>query len=85
MKAKYVLLALGWILVWGINTAMAAPPLQTDAGGEYSLLVPRGQLMDAVNALRAEGCNAPATTQDADYVFDTLNPLYAALQAQLPD
>lgn len=57
----------------------------TDAGGEYSLLVPRGQLMDAVNALRAEGCNAPATTQDADYVFDTVNPLYAALQAQLPD
>ena len=57
----------------------------TDAGGEYSLLVPRGQLMDAVNALRAEGCSAPATTQDADYVFDTVNPLYAALQAQLPD
>ncbi len=57
----------------------------TDAGGEYSLLVPRGQLMDAVNALRAEGCNAPATTQDADYVFDTVNPLYAALKAQLPD
>jgi ATP phosphoribosyltransferase len=57
----------------------------TDAGGEYSLLVPRGQLMDAVNALRAEGCDAPATTQDADYVFDTVNPLYAALKAQLPD
>ncbi len=57
----------------------------TDAGGEYSLLVPRGQLMDAVSALRSEGCNAPATTQDADYVFDTVNPLYAALKAQLPD
>ena len=56
----------------------------TDAGGEYSLLVPRGALMDAVTALRAEGCNAPATTQDADYVFDTANPLYAALAEQLP-
>ena len=55
----------------------------TDAGGEYSLLVPRGQLMDAVATLRAEGCNAPATTQDADYVFDTANPLYAALAEQL--
>ena len=55
----------------------------TDAGGEYSLLVPRGQLMDAVATLRAEGCNAPATTQDADYVFDTANPLYAALAEHL--
>ena len=56
----------------------------TDAGGEYSLLVPRGQLMDAVATLRAEGSNAPATTQDADYVFDTANPLYAGLVEQLP-
>jgi ATP phosphoribosyltransferase len=56
----------------------------TDAGGEYSLLVPRGQLMDAVATLRAEGCNAPATTQDADYVFDTANPLYAALAIACP-
>jgi ATP phosphoribosyltransferase len=55
----------------------------TDAGGEYSPLVPRGQLMDAVATLRAEGCNAPATTQDADYVFDTANPLYAALAERL--
>jgi ATP phosphoribosyltransferase len=56
----------------------------TDTGGEYSLLVPRSQLMDAVTALRAEGCDAPATTQDADYVFDTANSLYAALADQLP-
>lgn len=55
-----------------------------DAGGEYSILVPRGQLMEAIAALRAEGCEAPATTQDADYVFDTANPLYAALAEQLP-
>lgn len=56
----------------------------TDQGGEYSLLVPRGKLMDAIASLRAEGCEAPATTQDADYVFDTANPLYAALAQQLP-
>jgi hypothetical protein len=40
--------------------------------------------MDTVASLRAQGCEAPATTQDADYVFDTANPLYAALVAQLP-
>ena len=56
----------------------------TDSGGEFSLLVPRGQLMDAIATLRAEGCDAPATTQDADYVFDTANPLYAALVEHLP-
>lgn len=56
----------------------------TDAGGEYSLLVPRARLMEAIAGLRAEGCDAPATTQDADFVFDTANPLFAALAAKLP-
>jgi hypothetical protein len=56
----------------------------TDANGEYALLCPRPKLMDAIAALRAHGCDAPATTQDADYVFDTANPLYAALSAALP-
>src|SRR5262249_10225884 len=55
----------------------------TDANGEYSLLCPRQKLMDAIASLRAQGCDAPATTQDADYVFDTVNPLYAALSAAL--
>jgi ATP phosphoribosyltransferase len=55
----------------------------TDAGGEYSILCPRPRLMDAIASLRAQGCNAPATTQDADYVFDTANPLYAALETAL--
>ena len=27
----------------------------------------------------------PATTQDTDYVFDTANPLYAALAEQLAE
>jgi hypothetical protein len=40
--------------------------------------------MDAIASLRAAGCEAPATTQDADYVFDTANPLYAALAEKLP-
>jgi ATP phosphoribosyltransferase len=55
----------------------------TDAGGEYSILCPRPKLMDAIASLRAQGCDAPATTQDADYVFDTANPLYAALETVL--
>ncbi|HWD28629.1 MAG TPA: ATP phosphoribosyltransferase [Rhizomicrobium sp.] len=54
-----------------------------DGSGEVSILVPRPRLMDAVNALRAAGCDAPATTHDADYVFDTRNPLYAALASAL--
>ncbi len=54
-----------------------------DAGGEYVILCPRPRLMDAIASLRAQGCDAPATTQDADYVFDTANPLYAALAAAL--
>jgi ATP phosphoribosyltransferase len=56
----------------------------TGRDGEYSLLVPRARLMDAIASLRAEGCEAPATTQDADYVFDTANTLYAALAQKLP-
>jgi len=55
----------------------------TDAGGEYSILCPRPRLMEAIASLRAQGCDAPATTQDADYVFDTANPLYASLAAAL--
>lgn len=55
----------------------------TDASGEYAILVPRAKLMSAIAALRSAGCEAPATTHDADYVFDTLNPLYQALLAQL--
>jgi ATP phosphoribosyltransferase len=55
----------------------------SESSGEFSLLTPRVKLMDAINALRAAGCNAPATTHDADYVFDTANPLYAALERAL--
>jgi ATP phosphoribosyltransferase len=55
----------------------------SDGSGEVSILVPRPRLMEAINALRAAGCDAPATTHDADYVFDTRNPLYAALASAL--
>ncbi|MEI9994265.1 MAG: ATP phosphoribosyltransferase [Rhizomicrobium sp.] len=54
-----------------------------DGSGEFSLLCPRPKLMNAIATLRAQGCDAPATTQDADYVFDTANPLYAGLAAML--
>jgi ATP phosphoribosyltransferase len=54
-----------------------------DASGEYVILCPRPRLMDAIASLRAQGCAAPATTQDADYVFDTTNPLYADLSVAL--
>ncbi|MEJ1968497.1 MAG: ATP phosphoribosyltransferase [Rhizomicrobium sp.] len=56
----------------------------TDAGGEYAILCPRPKLMNAIASLRAQGVDAPATTQDADYVFDTANPLFAGLNAALP-
>jgi len=55
----------------------------TDPTGEYAILCPRQKLMDAIASLRKQGCDAPATTQDADYVFDTANPLYASLAAVL--
>jgi ATP phosphoribosyltransferase len=73
-------------LLEGLARSVGATVLSrpTDAGGEYSLLVPRAQLMDAITTLRAQGCDAPATTQDTDYVFDTVNPLYEALAKQLP-
>ncbi|MBV9541713.1 MAG: ATP phosphoribosyltransferase [Alphaproteobacteria bacterium] len=57
----------------------------TDAGGEYAILCPRPKLMDAITSLRAQGVSAPATTQDADYVFDTANPLYAAMSGALDE
>jgi ATP phosphoribosyltransferase len=59
---------------------LSRPP---DSSGEFSILCPRSKLMDAVASLRAHGVSSPATTHDADYVFDTLNPLYAALAAAI--
>jgi ATP phosphoribosyltransferase len=55
----------------------------TDPNGEYSILCPRSRLMDAIASLRKQGCDAPATTQDADYVFDTANPLFVELSRAL--
>ena len=52
--------------------------------GEYAVLCPREKLMDAMATLRAQGSGAAVTTQDVDYVFDTDNPLYAALSGALP-
>jgi len=55
----------------------------TDPSGEYAILCPRECLMEAITSLRRQGCDAPATTQDADYVFDTANPLFAELRRAL--
>ncbi|MEI9887716.1 MAG: ATP phosphoribosyltransferase [Rhizomicrobium sp.] len=63
------------------DTSVMSRP--ADAGGEYVILCPRPKLRDAIASLRAQGCAAPATTQDADYVFDTANPLYAMLSDAL--
>jgi ATP phosphoribosyltransferase len=68
-------------LATAADTSVLSRP--TDPSGEYSILCPRPRLMDAIAALRAQGCAAPATTQDADYVFDTANPLFAALSDAL--
>lgn len=54
------------------------------AAGEYALLCPRARLMEAMAALRAQGCAASATVHDVDYVFDDANALYAKLAAALP-
>ncbi len=70
------------VLARDAQASLLSSPTGTD--GEYALLVPRARLMDAIASLRAGGCEAPATTQDADYVFDTANPLYAALAEKLP-
>lgn len=53
-------------------------PASGNVGGEYSLLVPRGSLMDAIAILRAHGCTEGITAQDVDYVFETEDPMLAA-------
>jgi ATP phosphoribosyltransferase len=67
----------------GEETGASLMSRPADASGEYVILCPRPRLMQAIGSLRAQGCDAPVTTQDADYVFDTQNPLYAALASAL--
>jgi ATP phosphoribosyltransferase len=51
--------------------------------GEYALLCPRADLMDAIAILRAAGCDGTVTAHDTDYVFDNDDPLVTALDAML--
>ncbi|HEV2561857.1 MAG TPA: ATP phosphoribosyltransferase [Rhizomicrobium sp.] len=45
--------------------------------GEYSILCPRGELMNAIAILRAQGSDV--TAQEVDYVFQNDDPLLAVL------
>jgi ATP phosphoribosyltransferase len=66
-----------------LETGASVLSRPTDPSGEFAILCPRECLMEAVTSLRRQGCDAPATTQDADYVFDTANPLFAELRRAL--
>jgi ATP phosphoribosyltransferase len=55
----------------------------SQSGGEYSLVCPRNKLMAAMGILRADGAGA-ASVEDADYLFEPDNPLFAKLSATLP-
>jgi ATP phosphoribosyltransferase len=53
----------------------------SQSGGEYALVCPREKLMAAMAVLRADGA---ASVEDADYLFEPENPLFAKLSAALP-
>jgi ATP phosphoribosyltransferase len=57
--------------------------LSRSTAGDYSLLCPRKRLMDAVGALRAQGCKSGVTVEDVQYVFDDANPIFARLEKAL--
>jgi ATP phosphoribosyltransferase len=58
-----------------ISASVLSRPASGNVGGEYSLLVPRGALMDAIAILRASGCAEGITAQDVNYVFETKDPI----------
>jgi ATP phosphoribosyltransferase len=55
----------------------------SQSGGEYSLVCPREKLMAAMTILKADGAGA-ASVEDADYLFEPENALFAKLSATLP-
>lgn len=61
-----------------LAASVLSRPAAGNVGGEYSLLVPRGHLMEAIGVLRAEGCTESITAQDVDYVFETEDPMLTA-------
>ncbi len=61
-----------------IGASVLSRPAAGNAGGEYSLVVPRNALMEAIALLRASGCAEGVTAQEVDYVFETADPAVAA-------
>ncbi len=66
-----------------VSASVLSRPAAGNVGGEYSLLVPRGSLMEAVGILRAGGCGEAVTAQDVDYVFETADPMLADFLAAI--
>jgi ATP phosphoribosyltransferase len=52
-------------------------------GGEYAILCPRSQLMEAMVTLRASASEATFTVHDVDYAFAKSNPIMERLTAAL--
>jgi ATP phosphoribosyltransferase len=61
-----------------LSASILSRPASGNVGGEYSLLVPRGNLMEAVAILRASGCAEGVTAGDVDYVFEIRDPILSA-------
>jgi ATP phosphoribosyltransferase len=51
--------------------------------GEYALLCPKAQLMEATAILRRQGGQGVVTAQTADYIFETDDPLVAAFESAI--
>ena len=66
-----------------LAASVLSRPATGNVGGEYSLLVPRGNLMEAIAILRASGCAEGITAQDVDYVFETEDPILSAFAAAI--
>jgi ATP phosphoribosyltransferase len=62
------------------QVSLLSRPAKGNAAGEYSLLCPRGHLMEAITILRRQGGGGSVTAQNVDYVFETEDPLVAAFE-----
>lgn len=66
------------IVTGQIAATVLSRPAAGNVSGEYSLLVPRSALMEAITLLRASGCAEGVTAQEVDYVFETGDSVLAA-------
>jgi ATP phosphoribosyltransferase len=66
-----------------VLASVLSRPAAGNVSGEYSLLVPRGRLMEAIATLRAQGCAEGITAQDVDYVFEAADPILAAFTSAI--